>query len=112
MPARLTAVVGLACMLSLAGCFPTQEEFVQYLKDPKAQRVAVQVCLPDRMAAFDPLIVDVTDLPADIHPGALGQMFNEARQSGTYNNPYKSDGRTREYETIAQWRAPSTAADF
>jgi hypothetical protein len=97
-----------------AGCSTTVsvEEFKEYINDRKAQRLAVQVCLPDRKAFFDELSVDVTDMPADVPYQALAKMFGDARANKKYTNPYMSASTTREYEAIRQWRMPTSSAEF
>jgi hypothetical protein len=107
----LTRLVPSAALLPLvitAGCAtsPSIEEFRAYLDDPKALRVAIQICLPDRTAFFEELRVDVTDLPANIPREELGKMFRDAQALKKYDNPYKSNRQPREIEIIQKWRAP------
>lgn len=54
-------------------------EFEKYLNDPKALRLVMQVCVPDRTAYFDTITVDVTDLPEDISQVELRQRFINAK---------------------------------
>jgi hypothetical protein len=107
---RQTVLAGCALAVflsSLSGCGSTassMQDFEAYLTDPRAPRLMVQVCLPDRQAFFDELTVDVTDMPADEQERR--RIFLAGRERGAYANPPRSDRMPREYETIRQWRAP------
>jgi len=79
------------------------QDFEAHLTDPRAPRLMVQVCLPDRRAFFDELTVDVTDMPADGQE--RHRIFAAGRESQAYANPPRSDKTPREYETIRRWRA-------
>lgn len=88
------------------------EEFTRYLEDRQALRLAVQVCLPDKTAFFDELNVDVTNMPENVPFQKLAQMFRDAYANRKYTNPYSSTSTVREYQTIRQWRTPTSNVDF
>ncbi len=105
-------VLLLLLLVTACGTTVSSNEFNEYINDRNAQRIAIQVCLPDKTAFFDELSIDVTDMPRDISYEEKRKMFKDARNDKKYVNPYKSGSSIREYEIIRQWRAPTDNTDF
>jgi len=105
----------IPALLLLSGGCSTQlsaDQFRAYLDDPKALRLAVQVCVPDKTAYFEELSVDVTDVPSNITSQELRKMFQEAEAKKEYSNPYKSTRENREFQTIGRWLPPVNNKDY
>ena len=107
-----TLVSALALLCLSPGCEMSNEDFVKYLNDPDADRVAAQICLPGRTAFFDTLRIDITDMPANLPYHERSRMYVEARETRKYENPYKSTGASREHQEIRQWRKPQNEKNF
>jgi hypothetical protein len=108
-------VIALVVLLASAGRgYGTNsvEEFDAYIKDPNAQRIAVQVCMPKRTTYFDEVIVDVADMPANLPLSEVQRMFKEAKTMQRYENPYRSLNGKSEMVTIRHWRGPQAASDY
>jgi hypothetical protein len=100
-------------MTFVTGCSAplTADEFSKYLADPKAPRLAVQVCLPDKTAYFDDLTVDVSAMPTDLSVQARAQMYRDARSHTTNLIADQSANGPRELEAIRQWITPSSSVE-
>lgn len=107
-----TMVSALALLCLAPGCEMSNEDFVKYLNDPDAERVAAQICLPNRTSFFDTLRIDVTDMPANLSYNERARMYGDARETRKYENQYKSTSASREYQEIRQWRKPKSEKEF
>lgn len=90
-------------------------EFEKYLYDPKALRVVMQVCVPDRTAYFDTITVDVTDLPENISEAELRQRFISAKEErmdelDKIANP--SNSSERQFQQIRLISKPVNPTDY
>jgi len=95
------------------GAASSGKKYQAYLNDPEAQRVSFQVCLPNRTAFFDPISVDVTEMPenVDVNTPQVREMFVAARRSASADtSPVKSGDRV--HQTIREWRAPGSQTDY
>ena len=90
-------------------------EFEKYLNDPKALRVVMQVCVPDKTAYFETITVDVTDLPEDISQAELRQRFTTAkveRMDELSRISNQSNSNERQFQPIRLLNKPVNPTDY